>query len=187
MSINSKSININNNDSWDSAMIEEVAEVMQTRQGFAEIVPEINGGCSSCASKAGCSASASAFSFFLRKKSGTGISQQTIRVLNPVYAKPGDKVVVGVRANTVLKGSLLAYFVPLLILLISAVIGRSLFGWLGMNAELGSILMGTFGLLAGFKFVTSLLKHSRVANNFEAVILRVVEPELHPVSFSLST
>ena len=177
------------NDNRDNAMIEEYAEVIRTGQGYAEIRPEVSGGCSSCASKPGCSSSSlsSVFSFFLRKKNGEDANQQTIRVQNPVYAKPGDKVVIGVRANTVLKGSLLAYFLPLLILLISAVIGRSLFGWLGMNAELGSILMGMMGLLGGFKFVTNLLKHSSLSSSFEAVILRVAEPELHPVSFSLST
>lgn len=179
------------NDNRDNAMIEEYAEVIRTGQGYAEIRPDVSGGCSSCASKPSCSSSlsslSSAFSFFLRKKSSEDANQQTIRVQNPVYAKPGDKVVIGVRANTVLKGSLLAYFLPLLILLISAVIGRSLFGWLGMNAELGSILMGMLGLLGGFKFVTNLLKHSSLSSSFEAVILRVAEPELHPVSFSLST
>ena len=177
----------NKNDNGENTMIEEIAEVIRTGQGYAEIRPEVSGGCSSCASKSGCSSSSSAFNFFLRKKNREDVNQQTIRVQNPVYAKPGDKVVIGVRANTVLKGSLLAYFLPLLILLVSAVIGRLLFGWLGMNAELGSILMGVLGLLGGFKFVTNLLKHSNLSSSFEAVILRVVEPELHPVSFSLST
>lgn len=173
----------NNNENWADDMIEEVAEVTRIGQGFAEIMPESSGGCSSCSSQSSCSSSASAFSFLSGKKH----EPQAIRVQNPVYAKPGDKVIVGVRANTVLKGSLLAYFLPLLILLASAVLGSAVFEALGLNAELGSILMGAVGLLAGFKFVTGLFKHSNLSSSFEAVILRVVEPEVHPVTFSFST
>jgi sigma-E factor negative regulatory protein RseC len=173
----------NNNDNKRAEqMIEEIAEVKRTGQGYAEIMPETSGGCSSCVSQSSCTSSGSAFSFLMGKKS----EPQLIRVQNPVCAKPGDKVVVGVRANTVLKGSLLAYFLPLLILLLSAVIGRFVFDFLGMNAELGSILMGVVGLLAGFRFVTSLIKHTRLSDSFEAVILRVIEPDVHPVTFSLS-
>lgn len=174
-------MNFNKHVEWVEGMIEEVAEVKHIGQGYAEIMPEVSDGCSSCVSQSSCSSSGSAFSFLLGKK----VEPQLIRVQNPVYAKPGDKVVVGVHANTLLKGSLLAYFLPLLILLISAMIGKFVFDSLGMNAELGSIFFGVLGLLVGFKFVTSLMKHTRLSNSFDAIILRVIEPSTHPVSFSL--
>lgn len=181
--------NNNNDNKWADDMIEEIAEVKSVGQGFAEILPERTGGCSSCSSNTSCSSSTqskdsfSFISFFTGEKA----KPRTLRVHNPVYAKPGDKVVVGVRSSTVLKGSALAYMLPLFTLLIFSALGNILFSSFGMNAETGSILMGLLGLYVGFQIIAGLLKNSSLSRDFEAVILRIVEPEIHPVSFSLST
>ncbi len=178
--------NNNNDKKWAEDMIEEIAEVKTVGQGYAEILPSTSGGCSSCSSNSSCSSASDTFNFF----TGSKAEPHTIRVPNPVYAKPGDKVVVGVRANTVLKGSLLAYLLPLITLLIFAMLGELLFSQFSLNAEVGSILFGLLGLYVGFQIIAGLFKnsvsHSAMSNHFEATILRVVEPDLHPVAFSLS-
>lgn len=164
-------------------MIEEIAEVVSVGPGYADIIPQVGGTCSSCASNSSCSSSGSAFSFFLGNKP----EPKTIRVQNSVAAMPGDQVIVGVRPNTILKGSVLAYLMPLLALVVFAAIGHFSFGWLGMNAEAGSILLGLFGLFAGFKIIANMLKRGHMAAHFEAVILRIKEPVVEPVFFNLST
>ena len=172
-----------NNDKWADEMIEEIAEVVSVGQGFAKVLPEKGGSCLSCSSKTSCSSSSDSFSFL----TGTRKSPRTIRVHNPVYAKPGDRVVVGVKPNTVLKGSILAYLVPLMALLVFATLGNILFEEIGMNAEAGSIMMGLLGLYVGFQLVAGVFKNAVIAKDFEAVILRVVKPEGHPISFPLLT
>jgi len=171
--------NNNNDKNWAEDMIEEVAEVKMVGQGYAEILPSMTGSCSSCSSNSSCSSSSDAFNFFTGRKT----EPQTIRVQNPVYAKPGDKVVVGVRSNIVLKSSILAYMLPLITLLIFAALGDVLFSSMGLNAELGSIVSGLLGLYVGFQIIAGLFNNPTTSQNFEAVILRVIEPELHPVSF----
>ncbi len=175
---------INNNNNR-SDMIEEIAEVKRVGQGFADVTPVSGGGgCSACSSKAGCTSSSSLAFFGVLSKQK---EPQAIRVYNPVYARPGDRVIIGVKPNTLLKGSLLAYFLPLMSLLLGAVLGGKLFSLLGLSHEAGSILMGLFGLIAGFRGVSFWMQRSMISAEFEAVILRVLEPELRPLSFSLST
>ncbi len=175
--------NYKNNKEWANEMIEEMAEVRSVGQGFAEILPASSGSCSSCSSNTSCSSSVKLFSFL----SPTKTELHTLRAQNPVYAKPGDTVVVGVRPNTVLKGSFLAYILPLITLIIFAVLGDILAGYFGVNPELGSILMGLFGLYLGFQILSELFKKSVISHHFEAVILRVVDQQAHPVAFSLSS
>ncbi len=182
-------INTNNDKKWAEEMIEELAEVKSVGQGYAEVLPEVSGSCSSCTSNSSCSSSSGnsgngdTFSFF----TGAKVARRTVRVQNPVYAKPGDTVVVGVRSNTVLKSSILAYLLPLITLIVFAALGDILASSFAISSEIGSILMGLFGLYIGFQIIAGLFNNPVISNDFEAVILRVVEAEVHPVTFSLST
>ncbi len=174
----------NNKKKGSDTMIEKVAIVKRVSHGYADVLSEGGSVCSACSSNSECASSFSIFSLLFNRKP----DQQSIRVYNPVYAKPGDKVVVGIKPNTLLKGSILAYMAPLLMLLVSAVLGNELFSLLGMNPEIGSILLGISGLFAGFKLVALWMQRALSSAEYEAVILRVVEPpQTQTVSFSLST
>jgi sigma-E factor negative regulatory protein RseC len=166
--------NITINES--NGMIEEVAEVITIEPGYARIRAMPSGGCGSCSSKKTCTTS------LLFKASGK--KDNTIRVLNPVYAKPGERVVVGIHPGALLKGSFLAYILPLLTLILFAVAGSQLFPLLGLNAEVGSILMGLSGLFFGLYASRLLSQNNRVCGtDMEPVILRHAVPVQHPMEY----
>ena len=48
----------------------------------------------------------------------------TIEALNPIHAQVGQKVIITMKSNTYLRGSLIVYGIPALALVIGAVIGR---------------------------------------------------------------
>lgn len=163
----------NYNNKMDTDMIEEIAEVISVESGFANVRPLSSSACQGCSSKAGCSTT----SFFSPKKKANSI----IKVQNPVYAKPGDNVVIGVSSSALVGGSLLTYMLPILTLLMCAVLGTEVFRYFGFNAEIGSIIFGLLGLFAGFYIARVSVTQTHVCNNLDIMILRIKDQELHPV------
>lgn len=152
------------------AMIEQTATVISVEAGYAWVVPQQKGGnCGGCAG-AGC-ATHSPFEFMRREP-------QKMRVLNPLYARPGDQVVVGMQSNALLLYSLLAYIIPLIALVLAAVVGRELFLSLGLGGELGAVMGGFAGVFGGLHFANFFSSHSLQSNTFQPVILRAKE---HPI------
>lgn len=150
-------------------MIEQTAVVVSIESGYAWIVPQQSGGCGSCSAKSGCAtSSASPFDFFRPNR-----EPQKMRVLNTLYARPGDVVVVGMQGDALILYSVLAYLLPLFSLLIFAMLGREAFTWLAMSADLGAVLGGLSGLLGGLKFANVISAHSLVRDDFQPVILRI--------------
>lgn len=165
-------------------MIEQTATVMSVEKGFAWVVPQQKGeSCGACSSKSSCGGAFSAFDF-LRTSSGSGM--QKMRVLNPVYARPGDQVIVGIQGDGLMLFSVLAYLLPLLGLILAAVLGNEVFGWLGGKGEAGAILGGIAGLFGGLRFANLLAKHSLRSSTFQPVILRTREQVLYPQAISPS-
>lgn len=153
----------------DNGMIEQTAVVVSVDSGHAWIMPQQRGGgCGSCAGKTGCAASASAFDFWHKEP-------QKMRVLNPLYARPGDTVVVGMQGNALVLYSALAYLLPLLGLIVAAIIGQGVFTWLGLLPEVGAVLSGLAGLLGGLRLANVLCARSFTSEAFQPVILRVIE------------
>lgn len=153
--------------SGDKGMIEQTALVVSVESGHAWIVPQQQGsGCGGCGSKSSCGSS-STFNLLQREP-------QKMRVLNPLYARPGDKVVVGMQGNALVIYSLLAYLLPLLGLIVAAIIGQELFALLGLMPELGAILSGVAGLVSGLRLANLLCNHSFHSTAFQPVILRVI-------------
>lgn len=152
----------------DNGMIEQTAVVVSVDSGHAWIMPQQRGsGCGSCAGKAGCATTASAFDFWHKEP-------QKMRVLNPLYARPGDTVVVGMQGNALVLYSALAYLLPLLGLIIAAIIGQGIFNWVGLLPEIGAILSGLAGLFGGLRLANVLCARSFSSEAFQPVILRVV-------------
>ncbi|QTR49593.1 SoxR reducing system RseC family protein [Candidatus Thiothrix anitrata] len=154
-------------------MIEQTATVVSVEAGYAWVVPQQRaGGCGACKSGGSC-ATSSPLAFLSSKES------QKMRVLNPLYARPGDQVVVGMQGEALVVYSLLAYLVPLLALLFAAFVGREAFAFLGFNTELGAMLAGVAGLLGGLRFANLLSVRSLDTANFQPVILRTKESPIY--------
>ncbi len=165
---------MNNNNSQGETMIEQKAKVISTKQGYAWVVPQYDTDCGSCASKTGCSSASSLFSFLKP-------ASEKLYVVNPLHAKPGDEVVIGMQGNALLIYSVFAYLLPLLSMLAFAILGNQLFLLAGLQNELGTVLAGVAGLISGFKLAGWL--SSQVAKSEEArpVILRHKEQIIYPL------
>lgn len=159
-------------------MIEETAHVVETQGEYAWVEAQRRSSCGSCAVK-GCGTGA--LSKILGKRG------QRMKVLNPVDAKAGEEVVLGIREQDLLKGSLAVYIVPLLTMLAGALLGEVLAPQWGSDSEALSLSLGLLGLAGGFFW---LYRYNRVLSRdggMMAVILRsnVKSSAVHKISINL--
>lgn len=168
---------INNNNVRQNGMIEQTARVVSTKQGHAWVLPVNASTCNSCVDKGGSSCS-NAFSFLIPAKA----KAEPIYVQNPLHAKPGDEVVIGTQANTLVLYSMLAYLLPLISMLVFAILGGQVFQLLSLPQEAGAVLAGIAGLFSGFKVANWLAAQMNQANpTMHPVILRHKEHYIYPI------
>jgi sigma-E factor negative regulatory protein RseC len=129
-------------DADDRDMVEGFARVVALSGGKAWAEPEPVAGCGTCHSAGLCSI-------------GKQLGDPNARQLAKRFALPGDlglrvgeRVVVGVREDTLTKGALIAYGLPLAILLVGGITGQELghsdgYAALGAAAGLLTGLLGT--------------------------------------------
>lgn len=159
-------------------MIEETGHVVETEGEYAWVETQRKSSCGSCAVK-GCGTGA--LSNILGKRS------QRLKVRNPVHAKPGEEVVLGIREQDLLKGSLVVYIFPLLAMFAGALLGEGLAPQWDIDSEVPSLLFGLLGLVAGFLWLRRYNRGLSADERFMAVILRtrVVSPNEHKISVNL--
>lgn len=158
-------------------MIEENAHVVASEGEYAWVETERRSSCGSCSAK-GCGTGA--LSKILGQRT------QRIKVLNPVEAKPGDEVVLGIEEQVLLKGSLAVYIVPLLAMLVGGILGEVLAPQWESDAEGLSALLGFIGLVAGFLWLSRFNRRLSRDRRFMATILRINENAgLHTISLNL--
>ncbi|MEZ5535140.1 MAG: SoxR reducing system RseC family protein [Thiolinea sp.] len=161
-------------------MIEQTARVISLKQGYAWVEPLTSKGCGSCAPKSASCSSSGAFDFLKP-------AAEKIYVQNPLRARPGDEVVIGMQSNALLLYSLFAYLLPLLSMVIFAVLGKELFLFLDMHADMGAILAGVAGLFSGLKLAGWLAQNiskkgtQPVILRHKDKVIKVIEPDI-PVS-----
>jgi sigma-E factor negative regulatory protein RseC len=125
-------------------MIEEQGTVVSLRGKLAEVRTQRRGGCDGCDSSAGCGTAL--VDRFLGRRT------VTLRARNPVGARVGDRVVIGVREGGLLAAALAAYLVPILGLIAGGVLGQ----WLGQPgpppdpSAAGADTSALVGALLGF-------------------------------------
>ncbi len=140
-------------------MIEESAVVVKVEGSYAWVERERQSSCGSCAANKGCGTAT------LQKVMGNKRSQ--LKALNRAQAKEGDCVVIGLQEQALLKGSLYAYLMPLLVMLLGAVIAEGMFANEGLT-----ILGGLAGLLSGFFLLKRFSERVAEDVRFQAVVLR---------------
>lgn len=120
--------------------------------------------CGSCSSKDGCGTST--LSQLLGNKSSS------FKVLNPIGATLGERVVIGMEEAALLKSSLLVYLLPLTFLLAGAITG----GWLAPARLLDAYAAGGMGigLVVGFVALKMIAARAGTNRQFQPVILRRV-------------
>lgn len=145
-------------------MIEETGTVIALDGSHAWVETERRSTCGSCSAK-GC---------------GTGVLSkvigaraQRVRVENRVGARIGDTVVLGLREDALVRGSLAVYIVPLLAMFAGALAGELVLSGPG-TSEFWTVLAGLAGLGAGLLWLRAFGRRAADNARYQAVALRVV-------------
>ncbi|MDE2118439.1 MAG: SoxR reducing system RseC family protein [Betaproteobacteria bacterium] len=99
------------------AMVEGFAHVVAVEGAMAWLEPEQSSSCSGCASASACGS----------KGIGTTASRLEARrfqLVNDIGLRVGERVVIGIRENALLKASITAYVIPLATLLIAGALAQ---------------------------------------------------------------
>lgn len=149
-------------------MIEERAQVTAVDPPYALVVTQRTSSCGSCSAK-GCGTGALSQLFAARS--------QELRVLNPIGARAGEQVLLGLEEGALLRGSLAVYIVPLLAMIAGGAFGEAMAPSLALtqNSEYLSLPAACTGLVAGFLWVRRFGRRMMNDPRFMAVILRRVE------------
>lgn len=147
-------------------MIEETGRVISCEDGYAWIETERKSTCSSCSANKGC---------------GTGVISKfysgrfsRIKALNSVNAAAGDRVVLGLAEDALVRGSLAVYGLPLLTLLLMALLGSAVADEVGIMQQADALIaiFGLTGLLLGFYVVRLFSRKIAYDSRYQPVILR---------------
>jgi sigma-E factor negative regulatory protein RseC len=143
-------------------MIEEEAVVTQLEAGQVWVEKTSGPSCgSSCAQPCATAAVADYL----------GKSRARIAVLSPIEVRPGDRVVIGIEEDALIKGSLSVYLVPLIGLLVGAILGKAIGGSLfSIATDAAALIGGLLGLIGTLIFLRFALVLPR--NKLQPVVLR---------------
>jgi sigma-E factor negative regulatory protein RseC len=146
-------------------MIEEIVKVVSVEDGDVWVETRRQSACSACAAKKGCGTAT------LAKVMGNRRSR--VRVLSDQPLQVGDRVVIGIAEQALVRGSLAVYAVPLVLLLTGAVVGELGAGrGLWDNAELASLALGLGGLAGGLLWLKHFTRKIQNDRNYQPVVLR---------------
>lgn len=146
-------------------MIEEVATVIDCRDGLVLLEAQRQSTCGTCAAKAGCGTAV--FAKTLGKKS----SQITAK--NTLNLQVGDRVLVGLHENALILGSFMVYLIPIIGLFIFALIGQWFSQqWLNVENELWIIAFASAGFFLSLSFVKKFNQKIKNDKRFQPVLLR---------------
>lgn len=142
-------------------MIEEQARVVAVEGDLAWVETQRRSACGACGARSGCG------SGVLAKVLGRRMSM--VAAINQAGAQPGDQVIVGIAEQSLLRGSLAVYTVPLLAMFGGALGGEVLLPAWG---DMGAVVSGILGLGAGFlwlrRFAARIVRDPR----YQPVVLR---------------
>lgn len=153
-----------------SEMIEETATVVRVEDGAAWVATKSRSACGHCGASGDCGTAMVAKLF--------GERENLLRLDNSLDAEVGERVVIGVSNNLLLKASALAYLLPLLFLIALVALGQML----GMG-EGASTLLGFVGLGIGLWAVNHVTGGTRGHKDYCPLMLRRVGTVIGPIDF----
>jgi sigma-E factor negative regulatory protein RseC len=146
-------------------MIEETAQVVRVENASVWVETLRRSTCSGCAAENGCGSAA------LSKVLGR--RRTVIRVLSDLPLRAGDRVVIGIAEQALVRGSLAVYAVPLLLLLLGAVAGEmGAARGLWIDSEIASATAGLTGLAAGLLWLRRFTRNIQGDHRYQPVVLR---------------
>lgn len=145
-------------------MIEETARVVAAEGEFVWVETQRQSTCGGCAARQGCGTATLA--------KVLGRRRTRVRALNRDAARVGDRVVVGIDEQALVRGSLAVYAVPLLGLLAGGVLGALVQARLQLAGEALTLIAGVAGLIAGLLWVKGFTRRIRGDSRYQPVVLR---------------
>lgn len=140
-------------------VIKEYARVVAVEPGFAWVEIRRRNACTSCSVSSGCGTSA------ISKLFGARLNR--LRVLDGIGVEVDDQVVIGIAEGVLTRASLLAYLLPLFLLMLAAYGARTVGAGEGISA-----LAGILGLCLGFWTTGRLTGGTAGREGYRPVLLR---------------
>lgn len=141
-------------------MIEQTATVLGVADGAALVEVSRQSGCSACAQGEGCGTA-------VLGRLWPGRTLPRVRIIDPLGLTPGEQVLIGVRNQSLVRASLAAYLLPLLLLIGASSLAEQL-----ALGTIASALLGLGGLTLGLWLAGLISGGSGPAARFRPVLLR---------------
>ncbi|HED18720.1 MAG TPA: Fis family transcriptional regulator [Gammaproteobacteria bacterium] len=146
-------------------MLEETAQVARIDGDEIWVETQRRSTCGSCAAEKGCGTATLA--------KVLGKRRTLVRVLSDQPLKVGDRVVIGIREQALVRGSLAVYAVPVLLLLLGGFVGElGARSFLWDNAELASVILGVAGFAAGLFWLRHFTHRIEYDDKYQPLVLR---------------
>ena len=146
-------------------MLEEHALVVAVDEQSVWVETQRQSACGQCAANKGCGNSV------LQKVLGK--KHNVLRVVGDLPVDIGDEVIIGVNEDALVKGSLIVYAMPILLMIVFAMLGETIATyWLSIGTELASIAAAFLGLLVsiiGLRWYGNRISDNA---NYQPVLLR---------------
>jgi sigma-E factor negative regulatory protein RseC len=143
-------------------MIEETARVIAIENNQLLLEAETRAACNACAARQGCGTSV------LSKWVGRKFTR--FQAPNTVNARVGDEVVVGLAEEAMLKGSVLVYLLPLLVMIGSALLADGLISTDTASRD----LLVLVSAVAGFALMLFISRWFLATNSYRSKLTPVV-------------
>jgi sigma-E factor negative regulatory protein RseC len=147
-------------------MIEESATVVAVQGDQVLVQTQRQSSCQACSVKKGCGTSV------LSKVIGTRVSQMSVP--NRLQAEVGDEVLLGIEENALVKGSLLVYALPLILMLVFGLVAEVLASGLGWHSELPVVLAAISGFALSAGLVRLAMLRSAFSRQIQPRMLRIL-------------
>lgn len=147
-------------------MVEQEGEVLAIQGQFAVIAPRAGSACGTCAPAQGCGVANLARLF--------GARQPGVRALNTLGARVGDRVMVSLPDDALLKSSLVVYGLPLVAMLVFAMITDVVVRWASVeDSDPWLILAAGLGFFGSVILVRFCGRRMALSGRFQPTISRI--------------
>jgi sigma-E factor negative regulatory protein RseC len=148
-------------------VIEEQAKVIALDSGWVWVETQRKTMCGQCAANKGCGTSVLA--------NVLGKKRNTMAVLNTIPVKVGDDVIIGIEEGSLVRGSLLIYALPLILLIVFGLLGEVIAVQMTLenNDSLTAIFAG-IGLLLGFGWLKFIAGNIRKDAKYQPKLIKIV-------------
>jgi sigma-E factor negative regulatory protein RseC len=147
-------------------MIEERGKVVAVKDDWAWVETERKTVCGQCAANKGCGTSVLAKVF--------GNKTSSIAVIKSLPVQVGDEVIIGIEENSLVKGSLLIYAMPLVLLIAFGLLGEVVSAQVLLsNTDILTVLFSVFGFAVGFIWLKHISSQIRLDPRYQPKLLQI--------------